>query len=272
MGVSLEIIGGPRTGDVIELSAGEAVRFGRGSAADYPLPQDPQLSSLHFEIAFDGSDCTICDLKSTNGTFVDNRQIRRQTLANAQEINAGQSRFRVVIEDDAALRRRVVQMLAQAQPLYAILDAARTPAIAEILNETTERFESLYEGESAAHLGACAPYLVRLPERSRLLRRLVRQGWGQAWGVYLVSDVPFEGIRKHLRHFLKIKGEDGEHYYFRFYDPRVLRVFLPACTPEQDAEFFGPVRSYIVERGRGLGAKVFSSGVGQGEPVTGRFG
>jgi hypothetical protein len=41
--------------------------------------------------------------------------------------------------------------------------------------------------------------------------------------------------------------EDGRELYFRFYDPRVLRVFLPTCTLQQTAEFFGPVSSYLVE-------------------------
>ena len=41
--------------------------------------------------------------------------------------------------------------------------------------------------------------------------------------------------------------EDGKTLYFRFYDPRVLRMFLPTCAPEQLAEFFGPVESFYVE-------------------------
>ena len=41
--------------------------------------------------------------------------------------------------------------------------------------------------------------------------------------------------------------KDEKEVYFRFYDPRVLRTFLPTCTPEETTEFFGPVRSYLVE-------------------------
>jgi hypothetical protein len=34
---------------------------------------------------------------------------------------------------------------------------------------------------------------------------------------------------------------------FRFYDPRVLSVFLPTCLPEQITEMFGPVTHFFVE-------------------------
>jgi len=38
-----------------------------------------------------------------------------------------------------------------------------------------------------------------------------------------------------------------EQVYFRFYDPRVMRVFLPTCTPEDTTQFFGPIQNYLVE-------------------------
>ena len=48
------------------------------------------------------------------------------------------------------------------------------------------------------------------------------------------------------RHFLMIELE-GEEVYFRFYDPRVLRGFLPNCTPGEIREFFGPIREFLME-------------------------
>ena len=34
---------------------------------------------------------------------------------------------------------------------------------------------------------------------------------------------------------------------FRFYDARVLRVYLPICTEKEAARFFGPVPRIVVE-------------------------
>jgi hypothetical protein len=34
---------------------------------------------------------------------------------------------------------------------------------------------------------------------------------------------------------------------FRYYDPRVLRTYLPTCSQQDLGEFFGPVLNYVVE-------------------------
>jgi hypothetical protein len=76
----------------------------------------------------------------------------------------------------------------------------------------------------------------------------VHEGWGKSWGVYLTCEKPFEEVRKHLRHYLTVELEgEKKRVLFRFYDPRVLRVFLPTCTPEDASEFFGPIRKFGLE-------------------------
>jgi pSer/pThr/pTyr-binding forkhead associated (FHA) protein len=163
------------------------------------------------------------------------------------------------------------------QPLYAILDAAASPNVYKLLYESKQesekprngqnsdaaiqpgnrkasaasgseaRYESLYEGKPKAELTMFAPYLVRLPPESKLLEKLVNKGWGKSWGVYLTCNLPFSELRNHLRHFLMARMPDGTQVYFRFYDPRVLRVYLPTCLPEEINQFFGPVRYYLTE-------------------------
>jgi hypothetical protein len=54
-------------------------------------------------------------------------------------------------------------------------------------------------------------------------------------------------LYKHFRKFLIVKTEEGDELYFRFYDPRVLRIFLPSCDKEQLKEFFGPVSYFVCE-------------------------
>jgi hypothetical protein len=38
---------------------------------------------------------------------------------------------------------------------------------------------------------------------------------------------------------------------FRFYDPRVLRVYLPTCWPGELTRMFGPVESFVMESAEG---------------------
>ena len=35
--------------------------------------------------------------------------------------------------------------------------------------------------------------------------------------------------------------------YFRFYDPRVLRTFLPVCDAEQTTAMFAAVSAFVAE-------------------------
>jgi hypothetical protein len=148
--------------------------------------------------------------------------------------------------------KALAALRAEGEPLFGVLDAARSPRVLKLLRKAREEYASLYEGPEGRELAEVAPYLVRLPPGSALLEDLVREGWGHNWGVFLTSPMPFRDTRRHLRKFLKVRDEStGEQLYFRFYDPRVLQVFLPSCTPEQRREFRGPLGAFLMEDGAG---------------------
>jgi Domain of unknown function (DUF4123) len=133
------------------------------------------------------------------------------------------------------------------EPLYIILDAARDPLILARLVHCKEEHQSLYEGAKGNQLAAAAPHLVSVPRESAFLESIVRDLWGKSWGVFLTCDQSFKEVRKHLRRFLMVELEPGKTLYFRFYDPRVLRVFLPTCTQDELTQFFGPATTYVME-------------------------
>jgi Domain of unknown function (DUF4123) len=132
--------------------------------------------------------------------------------------------------------------------LFAVLDATRDPlSILGLLRASGEEYQSLYEGTQAQVLEAFAPYLVRLTENSKLLENVIASGWGKNWGIFAVSGADFQAVRKHFRTFLMVKGPDGQRLYFRYYDPRVLRVYLPTCNTEETKFIFGPLAAYFCE-------------------------
>ena len=45
---------------------------------------------------------------------------------------------------------------------------------------------------------------------------------------------------------------------FRFYDPRILRAFLPACTSDELRSFFGPVQRFYSPTGGNDGLLAFA--------------
>ena len=62
---------------------------------------------------------------------------------------------------------------------------------------------------------------------------------GQAWGIFLRSDDLLRTLRRHLRTFLRVKDESGRFLLFRYYDPRVLRIYLPTCHEGELKTVFG---------------------------------
>jgi len=141
---------------------------------------------------------------------------------------------------------------------FFILDSARLDRNYPELEKYHALAVSLYRGYAQQMLGDVAPYLARCREGSKISSWLYESGWGNSWGIFLQSDSPLQDVRKHFRRFLLVQTEGGEEMYFRFYDPRVLRVFLPTCSREQLSEFFGPIRKYVVEDENPSYALIFS--------------
>ena len=129
-----------------------------------------------------------------------------------------------------------------------MLDATRDPlSILGLLRASGEEYQSLYEGTQAQVLEAFAPYLVRLTENSKLLENLIAHGWGKNWGIFAVSGADFQAVRRHFRTFLMVNGPDGKRLYFRYYDPRVMRAYLPTCDAAETQFIFGPLAAYLCE-------------------------
>ncbi len=132
--------------------------------------------------------------------------------------------------------------------LVGVLDAARNFDIPNRLKSSNTENYCLYEGERAEKLWYVAPYVVRCEQKADFVQWLLNEGWGNSWGIFLVAK-GLEEIRDHLRKFLlvKVDGEDDKDFYFRFYDPRVLRTYLPTCTEQERKDFFGKTRCFLVE-------------------------
>lgn len=231
---------------------------------DLAFPHDAQMSAEHIAITWDGERCRLRDLDSAGGTFLGGERVGEADLANGAWIKAGSTNLMVYLEAHTPPPRdRAPVSIDQAMaalhelerhpdPLYAVVDASRGPRILQLLREAVDEHRSLYDGVKGEALAHCAPYLVRLRHDSGLLERLLREGWGNRWGIFLSSRAPMKDVRRHLRRFLLVEDDvTAERYYFRFYDPRTLRVFLPTCTPRQREDFFDVVSCYFAEGERG---------------------
>jgi len=135
--------------------------------------------------------------------------------------------------------------------LYALVDAARERGIHDWIKASGFEYSCLFTGQLSGDLLAASPYLLRIVPGSVTLPRLIDQGWGHSWGLFLAAHAGLVEVRRHLRRLLQIRTENRKRLFFRYYDPRVLRSFLPTCQPAQLAEVFGPIQRFDVESADG---------------------
>jgi hypothetical protein len=287
----VEVRWGPMNGRKVAIDAGKSLRVGRTDRADFEVPHDNHLSGVHFALDWDGARCVVRDLGSQEGTLLDGEAVKEGEVSHGGWIHAGETDFSIHVEDKipprdpetgdpddddlldederrlrvearaeeqkrlgaAAEALRGLRAEAEKEPLFAILDTARDDRILELLRQSVEPHQSLYEGIQGEPLATVAPYIVGpFRKDSKLLDRLVTEGWGKRWGIYMSSREPFKEVRRHFRRFLMVEMEEtGEPLYFRFYDPWVLRVFLPTCSTAQKEDFSRPLGGLYFEAAHG---------------------
>lgn len=131
--------------------------------------------------------------------------------------------------------------------IWMIVDFARDRRIFPMLLATSLEYTCLYSGNLAPALAMAAPYLVKLEFDQKDSRRLLKASWGNSWGVFLKCDTNTKTLRSHLREFLLVRGPSAKMLVFRYYDPRVLRVYLPTCYPDELRQVFGPIECFGME-------------------------
>jgi len=133
------------------------------------------------------------------------------------------------------------------QKVWAVLDGARDQRIYGAVVGTSLNNCCLYSGDLPSDAKLTAPYLIELDRDDRFTHYIVNKGWGNSWGIFFRSPERMERLRRHLRGFLVVKDERGKRLVFRYYDPRVLRVYLPTCLTRELQTVFGPIDRFLVE-------------------------
>lgn len=119
----------------IVLRSGQTATIGRTENADVVIPDDAQISSVHFSVEASPQACHVRDLKSRNGTFLNGQRVSQSLLGDGDTLRAGTTEFRVHVEFDTGalvpsqLAPAVAKPRAPAEPAASPLPAAQpTPA------------------------------------------------------------------------------------------------------------------------------------------------
>jgi len=131
--------------------------------------------------------------------------------------------------------------------LFALLDAARDPRIYGRIRHSGLDYSCLFTGQLSEELLTAAPYILQIAPGSLTFPRLLEEGWGLGWGIFFAARAGLFEVRRHLRRLLQVQTEHHKRLFFRYYDPRVLRIFLPTCAPAQLSQVFGPIQRFDME-------------------------
>ena len=119
----------------------------------------------------------------------------------------------------------------------------------------------LFRTQVVSPLGRSAPYLVPIEHTEKLVEVWRNHGLGQSWGIFVSSAEPQARLRQRLRTFNQAKLPDGQVVLFRWWDPRVFRVYLPTCDADDLKQWFASVEEYVCEDADGDGFTIYRHGL-----------
>jgi len=135
--------------------------------------------------------------------------------------------------------------------LYCILDGATVLDLPQQLFKYDLPNFCLFGGDLESNLADVAPYIIRVPVEHEFTEWVLKEGFGDDWGIFVHARQCLIEMRRHFRGIANCYDEHGNSRVFRFYDPRVLREFLPTYTPKELTAFFGNVDAFFAEAENG---------------------
>ena len=130
----------------------------------------------------------------------------------------------------------------------AVIDGASAKGLLKQISSHKPKHCCLFTGDLHPEIAQTAPYLTMLEKDSPFTDWLINV-WGNHFGIFAIApgDIEFIRLRNHFRSFLRVRDPDGRPLFFRYYDPRVLQVYLPTCNAKELDVLFGPLRFYVTE-------------------------
>lgn len=125
---------------------------------------------------------------------------------------------------------------------YLLLDSAQAENSHVELNRWQVPFASLFEGKPEERLAEIAPLLIPLHDLTdahlekvcEWAMKLAYQAPCLSW---MESNVPVAAFADHLRNFHQVNLSDGQSMMMRWYDTRILPVWLACLSPVQEEQF-----------------------------------
>jgi len=131
----------------------------------------------------------------------------------------------------------------EGKQIYAILNAAANPEIPRKLWWLNAEYVSLYKGDPEEKYVDIAPYIVSFSingeKHEALMEWIFKECWGRENAVFFESNSDIHTLLRHFQRFTIVIDESGKGMFFRFYDLRILRAYLPLCSASESQYVFG---------------------------------
>ena len=141
-------------------------------------------------------------------------------------------------------------------PRYAVIDCSQDERLLPAIKAMAPDARCLFDDPLDPELAAAAPWLLPLESSGPFLSFWRLEGRGQSWGFVFESKQSWDIVRRHLKKLLRAQLPDHSVVLFRFYDPRVLQMYLSSTEPSERSYFFGPM------------IRIFCEDEMTGKPVT----
>jgi len=244
---------------------GRAIAFGAGETADVRLPEEAGVAPVCFVAQATEDACAVRGVEgcaSFTAREGDTRHVGGATFTFRFAFDAPwfdgapcttcvdpslQATSWSVPRGTDATDAAIAFLRRLPAPAYALLDAARDPGVLAWIHASRAGAASLFPGEPGIRMAKGAPYLAEISRDDATLESIVRRAWGKSWGVFLASRRSLDELVTALQRLLVVRDPGGTPMLFRFYDPRVLRTFLPIATPHQADTLCAGVEAFVFE-------------------------
>jgi hypothetical protein len=132
--------------------------------------------------------------------------------------------------------------------LFCLMDAVSNPHIVpHLVTALPVPSDCLFSGSAKQDLGDQTAWLADVTDDATALETLVDEGYAKGMLSFLLSPLELKPLIRHLKRFTKVRDPEGTEHFFRFYDPKVMRQYLPVFTASQRDMFFSQIICAIFE-------------------------
>jgi len=123
---------------------------------------------------------------------------------------------------------------------YAIIDLAAAPSLApHVMGRLQADTMTLFARHLPAAVRSVGPWVVNIAKVARLEAAIDHLDCGQYWGYYVHSSIDIVSLRHTLRKLNLVNIPESERpVLFRYWDPRVMSVYLNVATKGQKRSLF----------------------------------